>query len=90
MKVLCIYLICEANLANTYPESLMAFTLTTQEAAGVLRISRATLARLRKDGILKAGVHYRAMGAGSLRPPLIWNEEAIELTLTQRSRRVLD
>jgi len=67
----------------------MAFNLTTFEAAGFLRISPATLRRLRKEGILKAGVHYRAMGSGSLRPPLLWNEAAIEHALTQRSKRVL-
>lgn len=67
----------------------MAFTLTTTEAAQALRLSAATLARLRTEGVLKAGVHYRAVGAGLKRPPLLWNPEACEAALAQRSRRVL-
>ena len=67
----------------------MAFTLTTEGAVDALRISSTTLRRLRKEGVLKAGVHYRAMGAGAIRPPLVWDGIAIDLTLTQRSKRVL-
>lgn len=66
----------------------IAFTLTTEEAVSLFRISSTTLRRLRKDGILKPGIHYRAMGAGSIRSPLIWNGEAIEATLTNRSRSI--
>lgn len=67
----------------------MAFTLTTTEAAQAIRLSPATLARLRAEGVLKAGLHYRAVGAGLKRPPLLWNAEACETALAQRSRRVL-
>ena len=67
----------------------MAFTLMTTEAAQAIRLSPATLARLRAEGVLKAGVHYRAVGAGLKRPPLLWNAEACETALAQRSRRVL-
>jgi hypothetical protein len=67
----------------------MAFNLTTTEAAQAIRLSPATLARLRAEGVLKAGVHYRAVGAGLKRSPLLWNAEACETALAQRSRRVL-
>ncbi len=67
----------------------MAFNLTTVEAVDVLRISATTLRRLRKEGVLKPGVHYRAMGAGSIRPPLVWDGSAIDAALTYRSRRTL-
>ena len=67
----------------------MTFNLTTVEAVDVLRISTTTLRRLRKDGILKPGIHFRALGAGSIRPPLVWDGSAIDLTLAQRSRRIL-
>ena len=67
----------------------MAFNLTTVEAVDVLRISATTLRRLRKKGVLKPGVHYRAMGAGSIRPPLVWDGSAIDAALVNRSRRTL-
>ena len=66
-----------------------AFAATTQEAAQQLRISDATLRRLRREGVLKAGVHFRAMGSGISRPPLLWNVDAADQALAQRSRRVL-
>ncbi len=67
----------------------MAFNLTTVEAVDVLRISAPTLRRLRKEGVLKPGIHYRAMGAGSIRPPLVWDGSAIDAALVNRSRRTL-
>ena len=67
----------------------MAFNLTTVEAVDVLRISATTLRRLRKEGVLKPGVHYRAMGAGAIRPPLVWDGAAIDAALVNRSRRTL-
>ena len=66
-----------------------AFAATTSEAAQQLRISDATLRRLRREGVLKAGVHFRAMGSGTSRPPLLWNVDAADQALAQRSRRVL-
>ncbi len=68
---------------------LMTFNLTTLEAAEVFRISATTLRRLRKDGVLKPGIHFRAMGAGTVRSPIIWDGEAIDAALTNRSRRTL-
>lgn len=67
----------------------MTFNLTTLEAAEVFRISATTLRRLRKDGVLKSGIHFRAMGVGVIRSPLIWDGEAIDAALTHRSRRTL-
>jgi len=67
----------------------MAYSHSTQEACAALRISDRTLFRLRRDGILKAGDHFRAAGAGISRPPLLWNVEEVERTLARRSRRVL-
>ena len=65
------------------------FAATTKEAATQLRVSYATLWRLRREGVLKAGVHYRAMGTGTARPPLLWDVEASDQALAQRSRRLL-
>ncbi|MCX5943717.1 MAG: hypothetical protein CK536_09455 [Synechococcus sp. Baikal-G1] len=67
----------------------MAYSHSTREACAALRISDRTLFRLRRDGILKAGDHFRAAGAGISRPPLLWNVEEVERTLARRSRRVL-
>lgn len=67
----------------------LAFSATTQEAAIQLRVSDATLRKLRREGVLKAGVHYRAVGSGTSRPPLLWDVAATDSALAQRSRRVL-
>lgn len=67
----------------------MPFTSTTSEAAKQLRLSEVTLRRLRDEGALKAGLHYRAMGQGTKRPPLLWDPAATDAALAQRSRRVL-
>jgi hypothetical protein len=66
----------------------LVFSATTAEAANALRISDATLRKLRREGVLKAGVHFRAQGLGKSRPPLLWNVEAAESALTSRSRRM--
>ena len=79
----------ETNSAQTKLFEQMAFNLTTVEAVDALRISTTTLRRLRKEGILKPGIHFRAMGAGSIRPPLVWDGSAIDAALTYRSRRTL-
>lgn len=76
------------HIAIWKPMSVV-FTLTTEEAVALFRISSTTLRRLRKDGILKPGIHYRAMGAGVIRSPLIWCGAAVEETLTNRSRSIL-
>jgi hypothetical protein len=67
----------------------MAFTATTAEASDQLKLSETTLRRLRLEGALKPGVHFRALGQGTRRPPLLWNVEAVDQALAQRSRRVL-
>jgi len=38
---------------------------------------------------LKPGIHFRAMGAGAIRPPLVWDGTAIDAALVNRSRRTL-
>ena len=67
----------------------MAFTLTTKEAASQLRTSDQTLRRLRQEGVLKAGVHFRAIGSGKQKPQLLWDVTAADAALAQRSRRTL-
>ena len=67
----------------------MSFALTTTEVAGALRISDTTLRRLRRQGVLRPGIHYRAMGTGTQRPPLIWDPEAVDQALAKRSKREL-
>ena len=67
----------------------MEFTYSTREACKALRISDRTLLRLRRDGVLRPGDHYRAAGAGQHRPTLLWNVPEVEKALVRRSRRVL-
>ena len=67
----------------------MGFTHSTREACAALRISDRTLLRLRRDGVLKPGDHFRAAGAGLYRPSLRWDVTEIERALARRSRRVL-
>jgi hypothetical protein len=67
----------------------MPYSHSTREACEALCISDRTLLRLRRDGILKPGDHFRAAGAGLRRPPLRWNIEEVERTLARRSRREL-
>ncbi|WP_416223517.1 helix-turn-helix domain-containing protein [Synechococcus sp. CBW1107] len=67
----------------------MPFSLTTAEAADLLRVSDATLRRLRQSGVLKAGVHFRIQGLGTVRPPLLWDRDAVDAELAKRTRRVL-
>jgi hypothetical protein len=67
----------------------MAFTMTTPEVVDSLRVSDQTLRRLRRDGVLRPGIHFRAIGTGTERPPLVWNPEAVDAELAKRSRRLL-
>lgn len=66
------------------------FSHTTRELATELRISESTLRRLRKERVLKAGVHYRAVGMGVVRPALLWNPVETDVVLARRSRNTLD
>jgi excisionase family DNA binding protein len=66
-----------------------AFTLTTKEVAARLRTSDSTLRRLRREGVLRPGLHFRAIGGGTVRPSLLWDPEATDNALAQRSRRTL-
>ncbi len=64
----------------------MTFTLKTQECAQQLRTSGKTLRRLRLEGHLRPGIHYRAIGAGKVKPSLLWDPEATEAALAKRSK----
>lgn len=66
----------------------MAFVLSTAELAQALRTSDSTLRRLRREGVLEAGKHFRAVGSGTQRPQLLWCVDAVDQTLAQRSRRL--
>lgn len=66
------------------------FTHTTRELATQLRISESTLRRLRKERVLKAGVHYRAVGMGLVRPALLWNPVETDVVLARRSKTELN
>ncbi len=66
-----------------------SFTATTKEVADQLRTSDSTLRRLRREGVLKPGQHYRAQGTGTVKPTLLWDAAAVDAALAQRSRRAL-
>lgn len=67
----------------------MRFTATTSEAAELLRTSESTLRRLRRAGVLRAGIHFCAIGAGCKAPALLWAPELVQEALAKRSRQVL-
>ena len=65
----------------------MKFTKSTAELREALAVSESSLYRLRKDGVLRPGVHYRAQGYGRVKPQLRWDPEAVEIALAQRTKR---
>ena len=65
----------------------MRFTRSTAELIGDLRLSDSTLYRLRQEGVLKPGEHFRVGGAGCTRSPLQWDPHATEQALALRTRR---
>jgi hypothetical protein len=67
----------------------MRFTATTKEAVRILRISEATLRRLRRVGVLHPGVHYCGIGAGTVAPTLLWAPEAVQEALAERSSKIM-
>ena len=60
--------------------------LTTQEAADHFRVSPRTLQRLRAQGLLKAGLHFRRKFP-TTNSPFLYNRERIEQTLSQQCSR---
>lgn len=64
----------------------MAFAHTTAEAAKVLRTSSRTLLLLKKEGAFRAGIHYRPLGIGKVRPKLLWDITAVEAALVKRTK----
>lgn len=67
----------------------MRFSATTRELTQQLRTSESTLRRLRRDGVLRPGQHFIAIGCGSISPTLAWSPDAVEEALRLRSRRAL-
>jgi hypothetical protein len=67
----------------------MAFSFTTSELSEQLRVSDSTLRRLRREGVLKPGQHFRAIGGGTVKPALLWDAAATDAALAYRSRRTL-
>ncbi len=65
----------------------MRFTQTSAELRAALAVSESSLYRLRKEGVLRPGVHYRAQGFGSVKPQLRWDPDAVESALAQRTKR---
>lgn len=54
-----------------------------------LHLSDSSLRSLRKAGVLKPGVHFRAVGAGTTKPPLLWDVAECEAALIARASDVL-
>jgi hypothetical protein len=69
--------------------AMPAFTMSTQQIVSALRTSDSTLRRLRREGVLKPGTHFRALGTGLIKPALLWDPVAVDNALAQRSRRSL-
>ena len=67
----------------------MSFSFTTAELIRQSGLSDSTLYRLRKEGILRPGRDYRANGFGTRSPRLAWDPEAVDKSLSLRSKRVL-
>ncbi len=65
----------------------MKFTQSSAELRAALAVSESSLYRLRKEGVLRPGVHYRAQGFGSVKPQLRWDPTAVENALAQRTKR---
>ena len=55
---------------------------STAELIQALLISRPYLDRLKRDGIFKAGIHYRKNGVGQTNP-LRWKLKEVEKTLCE-------
>ena len=67
---------------------MINFTHTTTEACIALHVSDSTLRRLRRMGVLQAGVHFRAVGAGISKPALLWDVKATDEALANRSQLI--
>ena len=65
----------------------MKFTKSSAQLREALAVSESSLYRLRKEGVLRPGVHYRAQGYGSVKPQLRWDPDAVESALAQRTKR---
>lgn len=64
------------------------YTATTPEVCAALGIDRRTLNRIIAEGYLQPGKHYRQHGVGQRRPRLLWDVEAVDQALDQRTRKL--
>lgn len=64
------------------------FAHTTLEVCEALGIGERVLKRLRDEGTLVSGRHFRYVGSGRKRPRLRWNLTATDEAITHRSRRL--
>ena len=67
----------------------MPFQLTAPEICAQLHISDTTLRRMRREGFLKPGIHFRAIGSGTVKPALLWDGDATDQALADRARMEL-
>ena len=65
----------------------MRCTKSSAELRAVLAVSESRLYRLRKQCVLRPGVHYLAQDYGSVKPQLRWDIDAVESPLAQRTKR---
>ena len=65
----------------------MRFTQSTAELRAALFVSDSSLYRLRKQCVLRPGVHYLAQDYGSGKPQLRWDKDAVESALAQWTKR---
>lgn len=64
------------------------FSATTRDVCDYLDLGPRCLKRLRDQGYLVAGKHFRHVGVGTIRPRIRWNLAAVEEAITNRSRRL--
>lgn len=67
----------------------MKFTATPAEVREALGLSERAMLALRREGVFRAGTHYRVHGLGRQRPRLRWDPDAAEQALAAASRRIL-
>ena len=64
------------------------FSATTAEVCEHLGLSAKVLKKLRDEGYLQNGKHFRFASGGTVKPRLRWNPVACDEALTYRSRRL--
>lgn len=64
------------------------FCSSTRDVCEAVGLSATTLKELRRQGALVPSKHFRYVGAGRIRPRLVWNVQAVEAALLNHSRRL--